>query len=134
VSAASLARRLATIALVAGAASALAGCGPDYDHTDLAIGKAPPKPLDGRVDYARIQVSVGAVVTAHLVSYDDDHKEMATDLRSKDPSVVEVAGVVSPGDYAFLGLRPGSTEIEVRADGHLVVVLKAVVTEQPPLP
>ena len=84
----------------------LAGCGADYDHTDIAVGHAPPSPLAGRVSYARIQVSVGAIVTAHIVSYDDDHKEMAADLRSKDPNIVEVTGVVSHGDYAFLGLRP----------------------------
>lgn len=121
-------------AAVAATAVLLAGCGADYDHTDLTLGHAPPKPLAGNVNYARIQVSVGAVVTAHIVSYDDDHKEMAADLRSKDPDVVEVTGVVSPGDYAFLGLRPGQTEVEVRADGHLVLILAAVVTEQPPLP
>ena len=112
----------------------LAGCGPEYDHTDIFSVHAPPKPLAGQVDYARIQVSVGAVVTAHIVSYDDDHKEMAADLRSKDTNVVQVTGVVAPGDYAFLGMRPGQTEVEVRADGHLVLILTAVVTEQPPVP
>ena len=66
--------------------------------------------------------------------YDDDHKELAADLRSKDTNVVEVTGVVTPGDYAFLGLRPGQTEVEVRAGGHLVLILTAVVTEQPSLP
>ena len=133
-SARSLARRVAVLATAAVTAALLAGCGPEYDHTDLTLGHAPPKPLAGHVDYARIQVSVGAVVTAHIVSYDDDHKEMAAGLRSKDPTVVEVTGVVSPGDYAFLGLRPGQTEVEVRADGHLVLILTAVVTDQPPLP
>jgi hypothetical protein len=124
-------RSLGAIALTA---LLLAGCGAEYDHTDILSVHQPPKPLAGRVDYARIQVSVGAVVTAHIVSYDDDHKEMAADLRSKDTGVVEVTGVVTPGDYAFLGMRVGETEIEVRADGHLVLILKAVVTEQPPLP
>jgi hypothetical protein len=128
------ARLLALLSLFAAAPFALAGCGADYDHTDVVAVHKPPSPLAGRVDYARIQVSVGAVVTAHIVSYDDDHKEMDAALRSKDPSVVEVTGVVTPGDYAFLGLRAGQTEVEVRADGHLVLVLTAVVTEQPPLP
>jgi hypothetical protein len=112
----------------------LAGCGAEYDHTDILSVHAPPKPLAGQVSYARIQVSVGAVVTAHIVSFDDDHKEMEADLRSKDTGVVEVTGVVTPGDYAFLGMRAGETEVEVRADGKLVLILRAVVTEQPPLP
>jgi hypothetical protein len=126
--------RLAVATTFAISAAALAGCGPEYDHTDIIGVHAPPKPLDGRVSYARINVSVGAVVTAHIVSYDDDHKEMDADLRSKDPKVVEVTGVVTPGDYAFLGLQPGQTEVEVRADGHVVLILTAVVTDQPPLP
>lgn len=130
----SLVRRLAVLSAFALSAAALAGCGAEYDHTDIVGIHAPPKPLDGRVSYARISVSVGAVVTAHIVSYDDDHKEMDAELRSKDPKVVEVASVVTPGDYAFLGLQPGQTEIEVRAGGHLVLILTAVVTDQPPLP
>ena len=130
----SVAGRLALFSTTALAAVVLAGCGAEYDHTDIVSVHAPPKPLDGRVSYARINVSVGAVVTAHIVSYDDDHKEMAADLRSKDPKVVEVTGVVTPGDYAFLGLQPGQTEVEVRADGHLVLILTAIVTDQPALP
>ena len=130
----SRARRLALLSTFSVAAVALAGCGAEYDHTDIVGVHAPPKPLDGRVSYARINVSVGAVVTAHIVSYDDDHKELAAELRSKDTNVVEVTGVVTPGDYAFLGLRPGQTEVEVRADGHLVLILTAVVTDQPSLP
>ena len=130
----SRARRLALLSTISVAAAALAGCGAEYDHTDIVGVHAPPKPLDGRVSYARINVSVGAVVTAHIVSYDDDHKELAADLRSKDTNVVEVTGVVTPGDYAFLGLRPGQTEVDVRADGHLVLILTAVVTDQPSLP
>ena len=129
-----LARRLAPLVTAAAAALALAGCAPEYDHTDIVSVKAPPKPLDGRVNYARIHVSVGAIVTARIVSYDDDRKEMAADLRVKDPTIVEVTGVVTPGDYAFLGLRPGETDVEILADGKLVLILTAVVTEQPPPP
>ncbi len=131
---ASFAGRLALLTASAVSAVVLAGCGAEFDHTDITSIHAPPKPLDGRVSYARVNVSVGAIVTAHIVSYDDDHKEMAADLRSKDKDVVEVTGVVSPGDYAFLGLRVGQTEVEVLADGHVVLILTVVVTDQPPLP
>jgi hypothetical protein len=92
-----------------------------------------------QVSYARAEATfmVGTInVFYELTVWPiyDDHKEMAAGLRSKDPDIVEVTGVVNPGDYAFLGLRPGQTEIEVTADGHLVLILTAIVTEQPPLP
>jgi hypothetical protein len=131
VSARSFACRAAAVVTLAVAAVALGGCGPDYDHTDLTVGRAPPAPLAGRVDYARVQVSVGAVVTAHIVPYDDDHKVMTLDLQSKDKNVLEVANVVSDHDYAFIGLRTGTTEVELRADGKLVLILTAVVSDQP---
>jgi hypothetical protein len=130
-SARSFAYRAAAVVTLAFAAVGLGGCGPDYDHTDIVGVRAPPAPLSGRVDYARVQVSVGAVVTAHIVPYDDDHKALDVDLRSKDPSIVEVTNVVSDHDYAFLGMKTGTTEIELRADGHLVLILTAVVTDQP---
>ena len=90
----SYARRLVLVTTTMAAAALISGCAAEYDHTDLNNVHAPPKPLDGRVNYARINVSVGAIVTARIVSYDDDHKELATDLRTKDTSVVEVTGVV----------------------------------------
>ena len=86
------------------------------------------------MNYARIVVPVGMIVTAHIVSYDDDHKTMTTGIQSKDPRVVEVESVVSPSDYAFFGLSPGSTDVELTADGKVVLIVTAVVTEQPSLP
>lgn len=125
-----LARRFALAAtLAAGALSA--GCTADYDRTDITVVRPPPAPLAGSVNHARIHVSVGSVVTAHIVSYDDDHDTMSLELRAMDRSVVEVANVVSEHDYAFLGLRPGTTDVEMRADGKLVLIFTAVVVDQP---
>jgi hypothetical protein len=42
--------------------------------------------------------------------------------------------VVSDGDYAFLGLATGQTEVEIRANGKLVLILTVYVTAQPTLP
>ncbi len=39
--------------------------------------------------------------------------------------------MVSPGDLLFLGLREGTKEVELRAEGKLVLVMTAVVTKQP---
>ena len=81
-------------AAVLASALALGACGADYDHTEITNVKGSP-PFPGSVSYARIVVPVGMVVTAHVVSYDDDHKAMAMGLQSMDPRVVEVEGVVS---------------------------------------
>lgn len=129
----SAAQVLARLGAIAGCALALAGCGADYDHTDITNVKGSP-PFQGTMNYARIVVPVGMVVTAHIVSLDDDKKTMSTGIQSKDPRVLEVAGVVSPDDYAFLGLTPGTTDVEITADGKVVLIVTAVVTNQPTLP
>jgi hypothetical protein len=126
-----MARLLGRIAIAFVCSLAAAGCAAEYDHTDITVVRPPPGPLEGSVNHARVQVSVGAVVTAHIVSYDDDHEDMAVELRTKDRSVVEVANVVSEHDYAFLGLRPGVTDVELLAGGKLVLIFTAVVVDQP---
>lgn len=107
----------------------VAGCGPDYERTDITNPR--PSPLGGRVDRSRIEVPAGMVITAHIIPYDDDQEIMPIDLRSRDTGILEVAGVITEHDYAFFGLRPGTTQIELRADNRLVLVIDAVVTEQP---
>ena len=114
-------------------ALALAGCGAEYDHTEITNVKGSP-PFQGTMTYARIVVPVGMVVTAHIVSLDDATKTMTTVVRSKNTSVLDVATVVSANDYAFFGLAPGTTDVELTADGKVVLIVTAVVTEQPSLP
>jgi hypothetical protein len=111
---------------------AIAGCGADYDRTDITAVK--PSPLGGSMNYARIEVPVGMIVKARIISYDDDRKEMDADIRVKDNDIIEATGVVTNGDYAFLGLKTGTTEVEIRADGKLVLIVTATVIPQPALP
>lgn len=120
-------------AAVLAGALALSACTADYDHTEITNVKG-SQPFPGTVSYGRIVVPVGMVVTAHIVSYDDDHKSMAMGLQSMDPRVVEVEGVVSANDFAFFGLTPGSTDVEFTAAGKVVLIVTAVVTNQPALP
>jgi hypothetical protein len=124
--------RAAAVAALAVSTLVVAGCGADYDRTDITAIK--PSPLGGNMNYTRIEVPVGMILKARIVSYDDDREEMDADIRVKDTSIVEATGVVSNGDYAFLGLRPGTTEVEIRADGKLVLIVTAIVTPQPALP
>ena len=114
-------------------ALALAGCGVDYDHTEITNVKG-SQPFPGTMNYARVVVPVGMVVTAHIISYDDDHKTMTTGLTPTDTRVVEVTTVVSPNDFAFFGLTPGTTDVQLTAGGKVVLILTAVVTDQPALP
>lgn len=116
--------------MVVGASLAVAGCGPDYDHTE--INNAKPSLPGGRISYSRLEVPVGSLVTAHIVSYDDKHAPMAMGLFTKDATVIDVQNVVSEHDYAFFGLRPGVTEVEMTAGGKVVLIVTAVVTEQTP--
>lgn len=119
-------------ALATSLAIAATACGPDYDRTDIQGVIA--SPLGGRVDRTRIEVPVGMIVKAHIVPWNDDREPMEATIRSRDPGVVEVAQVVSDRDYAFLGLRRGTTQIEIRADGDLVLVIDAIVSDQAPAP
>jgi hypothetical protein len=127
---ASLRRHAAGLVAAFAASLAVAGCGPDFDHAE--IDNAKPSLPGGRIGYSRVEVPVGSLVTAHIVSYDDDHKPMAMRLFTKDATVIDVHNVVSEHDYAFFGLRPGVTEVEMTAGGKVVLILTAVVTEQTP--
>jgi len=110
----------------------LVGCGPDYDQTRIdGITKSD---LGGSIDHSRVEVPVGMIVKAHIAPMNDDNKVMKGALSSLDPSIMEVRGVVTEYDYAFIGLRPGATQIEVRADDKLVLILDAYVVPQPATP
>jgi hypothetical protein len=109
---------------------ALVACGgPDYDHTDISSIKQ--SELGGGIDKATLSVPEGLVVTAHIQSWDDDKKSMALSIRSHDSNVVEIAGVISPNDYAFIGLKAGHTQIDFSAGDTVVMTIDADVTSQP---
>lgn len=107
---------------------AAAACGPDYDRTEFS-GKVAP--LGGDVTREHVVVPQGGLVKVHIVSRNDDDDDMSNEIVSHDPSVLETVPVVSDHDYAFLGIKPGKTQIDVKADDRLVLVIEAVVTEQP---
>lgn len=125
--------RLLRGAVVLGAlALGASACGPEYDRTEIS-GVIESK-LGGTIDMTRLEVHEGMIVKAHIVVYDDDNERMPLAFRVVDPSLVEVAGVVTTDDYAFIGRRVGRTQIQLVADGTVVVTLVAEVTAQPPLP
>lgn len=120
---------LAACALAAFAATA---CGPEFDRTE--INAVVSSGLGGSINKSRVTVTEGMALKAHIVPVDDDDEPMPMQIRSRDPDIMDVTRVVSDRDYAFLGLRQGRTEIEIRADGEIVLILEAVVTPQPSAP
>ena len=59
---------------------------------------------------------------------------MDLQVRTDDPSVVQIAGVISDHDYAFIGKKQGKTSISFRADDTVVLLIDADVVAQPELP
>lgn len=117
---------LFTVALVA---LGLAGCGPSYDRLDITSKVL--SPLGGEIDVQHIQVPEGMIVKAHIVPYNSDDDAMGVQLHSVDPSIMDVINVAHDHDFAFLGNRPGQTQIEVTAEGETVLIVDALVTPQP---
>ena len=117
---------------VALATSVLAGCGPDYERTDVRA--VVPSKLGGTVSTRRVEVPSGMIVKARLQAFNDDNERMRTDVEADDPNVLEVAPVINDSDWAFLGLREGRTQVRVYADDQLVEIIDAVVTPQPSAP
>lgn len=107
---------------------AVTGCGPSYDHTDFT---ARASKLGGTVDRTQIVVPEGMIVTAHIVPYNTDNKVLTATFQSKDTSTLVVQNVISDHDFAFVGLKQGITDVELRADGDLVLTITANVTPQP---
>jgi len=127
---ANLGRKAVIVAALAFGAMA---CGPEYDRTEISAVKGRTT-LGGTIDTRRLDVPEGLVITAHIAVWNDDNEQMSLGIRSKDPSIVEVKGVVNERNYAFVGRREGTTEIELIADGDLVLTIPATVVKQPELP
>ena len=125
----SIGQLLRTVTVLSTVALGLVACGPDYDHTDISAVRKTK--LGGDINIQRLEVPEGLVLKAHIAVWNDDEETMPLVVRSKDPSIVEVAGVVSDRDYAFLGLQRGRTEIEFVADGTVVLTIEANVVAQP---
>jgi hypothetical protein len=125
--------RAATVLVLGTLAMGVAGCGPEYDRTEISDVKGQDR-LGGNVSVQRIDVPEGLVITARIVVWNDDDEPMPLTIRPKRPEVVEVTPVVNDRNYAFVGLQQGNTEIELVADGTVVLTVVANVTPQPALP
>ena len=119
-------RRIA-LGLVTLAAVVVSACNADYDRLELT--KQPSK-IGGDITRSRLVVPVGMIVKAHLAPIDDDQEVMNATVTVLDDSILDAASVVSEADFAFIGLKPGETEIILKADGKTVLIIPTTVTEQ----
>lgn len=108
----------------------LAACGPDYEKIEITAEKK--SPLGGEVKSNHVSVPEGMIVKAHIVPYNDDGEAMQQHVFSRDPDVLEVVAIVNDRDYAFIGKKPGRTQVEFQAEGDTVLIVEAEVSEQPP--
>jgi hypothetical protein len=127
----SIRRFLSGAALTAVALLAVTGCKSEYDRTVITAGSR-PSPFPGHVTEQGILVTNGMVTTAHIVSYNDDDNIMTMNVRAVDPTVLDVSNVISDHDFAFVGLKVGTTDVEIRADDKVVLIIAATVAAQPP--
>jgi hypothetical protein len=111
-------------------AAGMMGCKSEYDRTVITAGSR-PSPFPGHVTEESILVTNGTVTTAHIVSYNDDDNIMTMNVRAVDPTVLDVSNVISDHDFAFVGLKVGTTDVEIRADDKVVLVISASVVAQP---
>lgn len=123
-------KKLVALAISCLVALPLLACGPDYQETEITGVK--PSPLGGDVKPNHVSVPEGMIVKAHIVPVNDDREPMQAHVESRDTSILEVVAIVNDRDYAFIGKKPGRTEVVFQADGETVFVVHADVTAQPP--
>jgi hypothetical protein len=119
-----------TMIALALAAFGVVGCGDDYDRTEFRDIKTP---LGGGINRSRLEVPLGMIVTAHIAARDDDDETLDVHIASANTSIVEVAPTQNDRTYSFLGVGRGTTEISIKAEGKTVLILRAIVEDQPSL-
>ncbi len=111
-------------------AAASSGCIANYSHTDIS--SVSSNDLPSQVTAFRIAVTQGSIVTAHIAPFNNDEKPMVGDVQSSDPTMLTVVHAYGDKNYAFLGLKPGKTQVMFLADGVVVATIQSEVTAQAP--
>jgi hypothetical protein len=128
-----LARKTTLAALSFVAALGVAACGPEYDRTELSgvVADDFTSGSSQAISVTHMQVHEGLVMKSHIVVWNDNNVQMHLDVRSSDPDIVEIAGVITPRDYAFIGRKVGHTQIKFVAEDTVVLTIEADVLPQP---
>ena len=121
--------------VLVGLALGVVACGPEYDRTTFSGTVADDLTAAGTgASVNRLSVHEGMILKSHIVAWNDENVQMKLSVRALDPSVLDVAAVISPHDFAFVGKKVGKTRVEFVADDTLVLVVNADVLPQPELP
>lgn len=110
--------------------SALAGCGPYYDHLDFGQQTSPPIPVS--LGSSAVTIPVGIAVAVSPIAIDDGGDPMEdsqVSLQSSNASVLGIDPATSDGLLVVYGIRPGQAMITVLVDGERADQIPAVVVE-----
>jgi hypothetical protein len=118
-----------TILALAFFAASVGGCTAGYSHTDIS--QTGTSELPASVSQIGVKVTHGDVLTAHVAPFNSDEKPMVGDVVSDDQTILNVVRAYGDKNYAFLGVKPGRTVVELKADGLTVARLEAEVLAQP---
>jgi hypothetical protein len=117
------------IFFLAAAALASVACGPDYDRTDI-VGTVGTE-QGNEISKSEVTVYEGTILKAHIESRNSDNEVMNNVLASDDPNIMEVDYVITAHDFTFQGLKPGTTNVVIKANGETVLIIQAHVLPQP---
>lgn len=125
-------RRILSLAAVSLFAFGVTACGPDFQRIDISAVNPSPGEVKGQVNYQKVVVAEGMIITARIEPFNDNGKSMYGNVRSLDPSTMEVSTAINDRVFAFIGQRVGKTQLEFYASDKVVLVVDAEVVEQPP--
>jgi hypothetical protein len=122
-------RRSLALAGVLLSLSAVA-CGPDFQRIDITAVNTPAGPVQGQINYQRIVIPEGMIVTARIEPFNDNGKSMHGHVRSMNPSKLEISPAINDRVFAFIGQGVGQTQVEFYADDEVVLIVDAEVVPQ----
>jgi hypothetical protein len=105
------------------------GCAPKYKRT--VFSQTGGGEVSGSVNAELVSVAVGTVVTAQVAPYDSSDAPIPCEVVSQDATTLQVYHASGDRKFAFLGIKEGSTRVEVHANGITVGVIQAQVVAQP---
>jgi hypothetical protein len=106
-----------TSAVIAAFAAACSSPSPPPDQVSVSEIEGPPAELDASLSSTPITLPVGIVVEIEVQTSEDAG---AIAVIVDDPTRVSVLPMVTPGDFALVGIAPGSANLSLSVGGEVV--------------